>query len=401
MVPNLSASGSASTRSSARRWNRVAIAAALAASGILAYTVWQFRSPPVGEAQTEVLAPTEIQTVTALGRLEPKGEVIELSAPTSNEGNRVEQLLVEEGDAIEAGQVIAVLDRRDRLQADLQEAEEQVKIAEAELARVQAGAQRGEIDAQKATIVRLEAQRQGNLATQAATVARLAAELQNAEVEFDRYHDLHQEGAISASERDAKYLTLETARKSLREAQAELTRLRSTSLQEINQARATLDRIVEVRPVDVRVAEADVNRAIAAVNQAQTQLDQAYVRAPQAGTVLKIHTRPGELVASDGGIVELGQTSQMYAIAEVYESDVAKVRPGQQARITSTSLPDRVLHGTVEQIGLQIERQNIVNEDPTNNIDAKIVEVNIKLDDTSSEQVALLTNLQVMVAIEL
>ena len=399
MISNTS-SGFSSSKLFARRWSKVAIAA-LAIGGSFVYAGWQGPSPSLRKTQANALSTVEVKTVTALGRLEPQGEVIELSAPTSNQGSRVEQLLVAQGDSVEVSQVIAILDTRDQLQTDLNEAKEQVRIAEAELARIQAGAQRGEIDAQKAAVARLEAQRRGDLDTQAATVARLEAERHNAEVEFDRYRDLHESGAISASERDAKYLTWETARKSLREAEAELNRLQSTSLQDIQQARATLDRIVEIRPVDIRVAEANVSRAISVVNQAQSRLDQAYVRAPQEGRVLKIHTRPGELVSSDSGIIELGQTSQMYAIAEIYESDVVKVRLGQPARITSTVLPDTVLHGAIEQIGLQIERQNVVNEDPTTNIDAKIVEVKVKLDQTSSEQVTGLTNLQVMVTIDI
>ena len=400
MVSTPSTGGFAFSKQLARRWSKVAIVT-IAASGIFVYIGWRIPSSPTNDAQADAFSEVAVKTVTALGRLEPEGEVIELSVPSSNQGGRVEQLFVKQGDLVEVNQVIAILDTHNQLRADLDEAKEQVNVAKAELARIQAGAQRGEIDAQKAAVARLEAQRQGELAAQAATVARLEAELDNAEVEFDRYHDLHESGAISASERDAKYLTWETALKSLREAQAELNRLHSTSLQDIHQARATLDRIIEIRPVDIRIAEANVNRAIAAVNQAQARLDQAYVRSPQDGRVLKIHTRPGEIVSSDGGIVELGQTSQMSAIAEVYESDVVKIRLGQPAQITSTALPDIVLRGTVEQIGLQIERQNVVNEDPTTNIDAKIVEVNVRLDQPSSEQVAALTNLQVMVTIDI
>ena len=60
-----------------------------------------------------------------------------------------------------------------------------------------------------------------------------------------------------------------------------------------------------------------------------------------------------------------------------------------------------VLTGTVEQIGLEIERQEVVNTDPTANIDAKVVEVKVKLDEASSKQVAGLTNLLVNVQIQL
>ena len=90
----------------------------------------------------------------------------------------------------------------------------------------------------------------------------------------------------------------------------------------------------------------------------------------------------------------------MYAIAEVHESDITKVELGQTARIKSSSLPEG-LEGTVEHIGLEIQRQEVVNADPVANIDAKVVEVKIKLDNSSSQKVASLTNLLVTVTIDL
>jgi HlyD family secretion protein len=349
------------------------------------------------EASTPIEAPA-IRTVTALGRLEPRGEVIRLSAPASNQGNRVDRLLVQEGDRVKAGQAIAILDTHDQRKAALEEAEEQVKVAQSKLEVTQAGAKQGEINAQQAEIDRLGTERQGNIQAQAATVARLQSELRNAQTEFDRYRSLYQQGAISASERDRRRLTLDTAQKSVQEAQVNLDRIRSTTPTELNKARATLDQIAEVRPVDVRSTQAEVNRTIAARNQAKASFDQSVVHSPVDGEVLDIHTRSGEVVSSDG-IVEIGQTRQMQAIAEVYQSDVSKVRVGQRVRIKSDSIPEE-LTGTVERIGSQVRRQTIVNTDPSTNIDARVVEVHTKLDDASSQKASKFTNLQVHVVIE-
>ncbi|MUL38169.1 HlyD family secretion protein [Gloeocapsopsis sp. AAB1 = 1H9] len=339
-----------------------------------------------------------IQTVTALGRLEPLGTVIKLSAPTSSQGNRVERLLVQEGDRVQAGQVIAILDSHDQRKAALEEAEEQVNVARAQLDVIQAGAKQGEINAQQAEIARLSAERQGNIKAQVATVARLQSELQNAQAEFNRYQSLYQEGAISASERDSRRLALDTAQKSVQEAQVNLDRLRLTTPAELNRARATLEQIAEVRPVDVRSAQAEVNRAIAARNQAKASFDQSVVRSPINGEVLDIYTRAGEVVSTDG-IAEIGQTRQMQAIAEVYQSDISKVQVGQQVRVTSDSIPSE-LTGMVERVGSQVRRQEIVNTDPSANIDARVIEVQINLDDASSQKAAKFTNLQVQVVIE-
>ena len=358
---------------------------------------WRQMTSAQHETSAPVAAPV-IQTVTALGRLEPRGEVIKLSAPSSNQGNRVDRLLVKEGDRIKAGQVIAILDSHDRLQAALAEAEEQVSVAQAKLAVTQAGAKQGEIEAQSAEIARINAERQGNIEAQAATVDRLQSELQNAQTEYNRNQSLYQEGAISASQRDTKRLTLDTARKSLQEAQVNLDRLRSTSPQELNKAKATLAQISEVRPVDVRSAQAEVNRTIANRNQAKASLAEAEVRSPVDGEVLYIHTRSGEVVSTDG-IVEIGQTRQMQAIAEVYQSDVSKVRPGQRVRVKSDSISGE-LTGTVERVGSQVRRQTIVNTDPSTNIDSRVVEVHAMLDAASNQKAAKFTNLQIQVVIE-
>jgi len=400
MLHQSTASGSPSSQTQTRnpRWIMLAVATTLLVAGVGAYTIRQFQSSQAETIQTEVSMP-EVKTVTALGRLEPKGEVIKLSAPTSSQENRVERLLVKEGDRVKAGQVIAILDSRNRLQAALEEAEEQVRVAQAKLAITQAGAKRGEVEAQRAEIARLEAERQGDVDAQAATVSRLESERRNAQIEDNRYQSLYQQGAISASERDSKRLTLDTAEQRLQEAQAELNRTRSTSPQELNKARATLSQIAEVRPVEVEADRVEVRRAIASMKQAKANLNEAYVRSPQDGVVMDIHTRAGEVV-SDDGIAEIGQTKQMVAVAEVYQSDVSKVRPGQQVRVTSDSIPGK-LQGTVERIGSQVRRQEIVNTDPSTNIDSRVVEVHVALNDTSSQKAAKFTNLQVKVEIEL
>lgn len=363
-------------------------------------TVSRLRQVSVLEPEVPPQAMPEIKTVTALGSLEPSGEIIQISASAASSGNRLEKLLVKEGDEIKTGDVIAVVDSRDRLEAALNQAQEQVRVAEANLALVKAGAKTGEIQAQQAAIARIEAERSNNIMAQTAMVDRMQAELNNAQVEYQRYQNLYQDGVISASQRDSRYLTLETAKKQLAEAQANLNRIESGQQEQLAEAKATLDQIAEVRPVDIAVAQAEVREAQAAVQTAQAELDQAYIKSPQAGTVIKIMTRPGEVVASDEGIVRIGQTSQMYAVAEVYESDIGKVKLGQPVNVTSSALPQK-LTGTVNSIGLEVERQEVVNTDPTANIDAKVVEVKVKLDPESSKQVAGLTNLLVDVRINL
>ncbi|OUL26577.1 HlyD family secretion protein [Nostoc sp. T09] len=412
----------------------LAIITALVTAGASAYTVNKFQADSGNKAEVATPIQPVVKTVTALGRLEPNGEVIKLSAPTANEGNRVEQLLVKEGDRVKTGQVIAIMDSRDRLQASLGEAQRQVQVAKSRLDQVKAGAKQGEIAARQATVNRLQVELEGSIRTQQATINRLEAELQgqqqslqatvarvaaekrNAQADVQRYETLYKEGAISSQEVDRRRLSAETStqqfiesqatkvrtvatlEQQINEAKANRDKTIATLQQQINEAKATLNQTAEVRPTDVANAQAEVDSAQANVEKIQAQLNQAYIRAPKTGQILKIHTRAGETVGNDG-IVELGQTDQMYAVAEVYQSDISKVRPGQRVRVSSDSLPGELL-GSVDWIGMQVQRQNVVNADPSSNIDARVVEVHVKLDQPSSDKAAQFTNLQVKAVIE-
>ena len=137
------------------------------------------------------------------------------------------------------------------------------------------------------------------------------------------------------------------------------------------------------------------------MNRQQVELNQAFVRAPQSGQIIQIRTKAGEAVGTNG-IVEIAQTNLMMAISEVYESDIAKIRPGQKALVTSPSkVVSGQLRGTVKQIGLQIAKNDILDSDPTAATDARVIEVKIQLDEASSQRVANLINLQVNVEISL
>ncbi|MBE9208379.1 ABC exporter membrane fusion protein [Nostoc sp. LEGE 06077] len=395
MLQNLPATASSAK---VRQWVGVVATALIVVSGASAYVLSRSPSKQQLENQNTAISSPQITTVTALGRLEPQGEIIKLSAPTANNGNRVDQLLVKQGDRVKIGQVIAILDSRDRLFAAYQQAQEDVKVAQAKMAITKAGAKTGEINAQRAEIARLEAQRLGDIDAQAATVARLTSEQTNALRQYNRYQSLYEQGAISAADRDSRQLALDTAQKSLQEAQAILERIQSTSPAQLNQAKANLERIAEVRPVDVKQNQAEIDRAVAAMKQAKAELDQAYVRSPMNGEILEIHTHAGEVVGTDG-IVEIGQTQQMYAVAEVYQSDISKVKLGQKVRVSSDSIPGELL-GKVERIDSQVKRQNVVNTDPSTNIDGRVVEVHIALDAASSKKAAKFTNLQITAEIE-
>jgi len=367
----------------------------LIGGGILIYHFSSVSKPQ--EVPTTTITAPIITTVTALGRLEPKGEIIKVSASSGTQGNRVEKLLVQEGERVEQGQIIAILDNNKILAGALEKAQGQLKVAEAKLAQIKAGAKTGEIEAQRAIVARIQTESNNNILAQTAIVERLTAEVENAQIEYQRHEQLYENGGISASERDNKRLILETSQRQLEEGKATLERIKTGSSKQIEEAQATLQRISEVRLVDIAVAEAEITQARGALTQAKAELELSYIRAPQEGQILEILTYPGEMVNNEG-IVTMGQTQHMYAIAEVYETDITKIKIGQQAKITSHAITEE-LSGIVEEIGLEVKRQQVVNTDPAANIDAKIVEVKIALDEESSQKVSGLTNLLVTIKI--
>lgn len=365
-------------------------------AGIAYYNISQSNqaNQPIGSTEQKPV----IQRVVALGRLEPRTEVIKVSVPAALSNDRVAQLLIKRGDRVKSGQVIAVLDSRDRLQRALLEAQQQVRVAQAELAQVEAGAKSGEIAAQQAEITRLQAELAGEIRRQQATLTSLEAEVSNARAEYNRNQALYQEGAISASQFDQRRLALQTTQAKLEEARANQNRTANTLRAQIQEAKANLDRIAEVRPVDVQTAQARVDQAIAAAERAEAELKQADIRSPIAGQVLEIYTRPGEVVG-ESGIADLGQTSQMQVVAEIYQSDINKIQLGQPAIITGESFSGEI-QGTVNEIGLQVGRQEIFSNEAGENLDQRVVKVRIHLNPQDSQRVAELTNLQVQVSMQ-
>jgi HlyD family secretion protein len=280
------------------------------------------------------------QPVSALGRLEPEHGIVRVSASSTPQailGAILVELHVKEGDDVEAAQLLAVTDTAAVMDALVVEAGAGLEYA------------RKEVDASRSQ----------------ATEACVRADV--AEREAARRARLHEQGV--AGEEEA-----ESARG---EADARRASCASASV------------AVELAETGVRVAEAHLQRA-------RAEAQRSYIRAPFAGRVLDITVHPGELIG-EAGILELGRVSRMYAIAEVYETDIRVVRKGQRATVSSPAL-DRTLSGTVQGIRPKVEKQDEIGTDPAARKDARIVEVPILLDDP--EPAAGLTNLQVDVVIQ-
>lgn len=313
------------------------------------------------QAVVESLKPARRVQVHSLGRLEPTGTILQLSPRSGNEGAVIEKLLVNEGDDVDAGATLAILDNQTRRQAAVEEAQARLAAAEARLQQIKAGAKSGDIEAQQAAVNLAESQ------------SKVAAR------DLGRAKELHAKQAISIELVDQR--------------QWEFDRL------QIEQRRAagTLASLREIRDVDVAVAEKDITGAHAAVARAQADLDASVVTAPVSGRILKIHTHPGEKL-NERGVLEMGDVLRMQAVAEVFEADVSLIQKGMKAEIRIDS-SGRQIEGTVIEIGNLVSRKVVLTNDPVSDTDARVVEVRIDLNSNQIESVARLANARVEVTI--
>lgn len=124
------------------------------------------------------------------------------------------------------------------------------------------------------------------------------------------------------------------------------------------------------------------------------------LRAPFAGTVLRVHARVGER-PGDKGIIELGASDLMQALVEVYESDISRVKLGQVVRITSENGGfSGTLTGRVVRISPQVRQREVLSTDPSGDADARIVEVRVQLDPADARRVRDLSGLKVIARLQ-
>ncbi len=349
--------------------------------------------------------PTKVATsslVVALGKLIPEGGVIKISVVNAQD-SRVNELLVKEGDFVQANQVIAILQGQNKVEQQLRQAQANVAIKRAQLRKIQQGdSKQGEIIAQKAVLVELAAKLRTEKKQKQAAIVRSQATMRNAELKYQRSLTLAKEGAIRRSELDDAQEQFEIAKAIVAQNQAELENTNTTLKAQLAKEEANLKSLQEVRPVDIEIAKAELQQAQIQVEQSKAQLEDTQVQVPVAGQILRINTRVGEQVNTQQGIAELGQTKQMYVIAEIYEADIGKVKLGQKATITSEYGGfSGELRGIVTQISLQIGKNRLSQDqnNPTNDVNARVVEAKIRIAPQDSPKVATLTGMQVRVKI--
>ncbi|MEO0351465.1 MAG: efflux RND transporter periplasmic adaptor subunit [Cyanobacteria bacterium P01_A01_bin.15] len=371
----------------------IGIALLLLAGGASLLALRSVRRSRQAALEEAAQPPPERVDVAALGRIEPKSEVIDVAAA---ETGVLARLLVDEGAQVQTGEVLAELDmyavrkaERDYAASQLGEAQ-QTLAAESGLgaARIaEATTKAGQID--QPQIQAIEAQ--------AAEIRSLEARLSLANIDLARFENLLSQGAITQQEFDRQQTEANELLSDIANAKATKTQLelaRDTALANAAAQVSMAEADLQLASVESGVEAAQQNLALA-----DARLGRTVVTAPATGQILDIYVRPGEAVSSNR-LLSMGNTDEMYVVAEVYETDVGLVEVGQQATITSRNGAfEGTLSGTVETIGLQIFKNDVLDDDPAANADARIVEVRIAVD--QDEAVAMLTNLQVDVLIDI
>ena len=353
----------------------------------------QLNKPP------EKIAPAPRQ-VSALGRLEPENKVRKISLPSSLSGDRIEKLFVEENQIVKAGTALAILNSQAARQASLQEARQEVKVAQSELNLVKSGAKKGEIGAQEYKVQSLERQLAGETLSLNAEISSVRSKQKEAKLEAERYEALFKVGGVSEIQRDRYRTRADVTDSDLAKAISNRNRSLSTMQADINSARNTLAQIKDIRPEEVSKAQNQLDKALATLNRVNQEYKDTTIRAPEDGQILKINARPGDKVG-DEGLLEMADTANMVVVAEVYQTDLPKISKGQLATITVDGFKGTI-RAKVYQLIPQVKRQSVFAGEPGENMDQRVFEVKLKLliNAEQAEKIRLASNLQVNVVFD-
>ena len=362
-------------------------------------------------AKTVTVAPVESAQVGET--LEATGSVAAYDLlpvlPQAN-GLQIKQVLVKEGDAVEKGQTMAVLDDSvlrsqiaealagvqsanstvEQAQAQVQQAQSTQQEAQAGVAQAQAGVEKAIADAAQAKTgvgqARAGVEQAKAGVTQAkAGIASAQAKLDQAQREVNRTQNLATQGVISQQDLERRKTERQTAVQDLNKTKADL----NTALEEQNKAAeevrsalakvATAEANISTARAALSSARAKVNTAGASVSSAranvgnnaasvrsnaaqvkqlQTQLEQTIVRAPDSGTVAERIGRVGDVSSGSQKLFSIIRGNKLELQLKVPETQVSQVRPGTAVQITSDSDKRIKLSGTVRDISPLVDPQN-------------------------------------------
>jgi multidrug resistance efflux pump len=316
------------------------IAAGVLAVLVSAGTAWSSRTGVQGTARVE--RGDLVGEVVAPGLVEPVHDQVALGFETSG---RVAEVLVEEGDRVQRGQLLVRLD--DRL------ARARVAAAEAALSSMRA---RRDLTA--------AGSREPEIRAAQAETEAARAQARDRAVARDRADRLLAGGALSQADADSARDAAEAARATAAAVEARLDLVRQGERSEVK-----------------RSAHASALAAEAELEQARALLAQTELRAPRDGVVLRRMVEVGEQVVTTPPkvVLTIADLDRLQLRVEIDESDVGRVAIGQPGFVTSDAYTSR-FPGRIVRIQRELGRKSVRLDDPHARADTRVLEVVFELD---------------------
>jgi HlyD family secretion protein len=362
------------------RWLMGLVAAGVVVvGGTTAYTLLNR-----GISQEDITAltiPVETKNVTL--RITASGKVVPVQSVNISPKNpgTVTELLVEQGDRVKAGQILARMDSAD-VQAKILSSRANIDQQKAQLAQALAGSRPQEIAQSRARLAQAQAQldaaRTGNrpqeISQAQAQVDAATAKVNYTSQQVKRYQYLFQQGAEKKQLLDQAVSEDNSAKANLREAQKRLSLQQSGSRSEdIAQRQAAVaeaSSALQLLESGSRVEEIQAKRAAVAEAQLKSDLvslENTVIRAPFSGVVTQKYANVGAFVtpttsastsasATSSSIVALAQDSEI--LAQVPEADIGRIKQGQQVEIVTDAFPDQIFKGRVRLIAPEAVKED-------------------------------------------
>ena len=342
-----------------RKWKIIFAVTGVVVVGGAIFAGIKYRQGKAEKVQTSKVARQDVTSlVTATGEIRPLN-YINIGA---NAQGRITEILVEEGDRVRKGQILAKLEAV-QPQSQLAAQEANYRAAEAD-----AAAQEASVRAAQDTLESTEA-----------AVGRAQAQLQQAKEDFDRAKQLLEAKLIAKQEYDARKASYDVALASVKEAEAGYSRAEAQQRQAAAALSSSQRRIA--------ASKAEVTRV-------QDLVERTYATAPLAGMVTNLPVKVGEVVvpgiqnSAASLIMTIADMSVITAEVKVDESDIVNVALGQTAEVKIEAIPDKTFSGKVIEIGnTAILRSSGVasSQSQISSDEAKDFKVVVALDDPPSE----------------
>ena len=292
--------------------------------------------------------------VAGPGLVEPVSENVQVGSELAG---KLKDVLVDEGDRVKKGQVLAVL-VNDDYRAQVEASRGQVEQAEATYEKVLNGA-------------RPQERKQYLAAMQQAEIVKA-----NAQTDFERNQKLFAVGVISREVMDHAQRDLKVAEDQYEAAKQQYHLVDDRSRQE-----------------DIDAAKAQLEMARAQLSGNEAVYAKTFLRAPFDGTILRKHHRTGESVTNSSvtsdPVFTMGDVASLRVRVDVDETDVSRVADGQRVYVTAQAYPGKKFWGHVVRVAGQLGHKNVRTDEPKEKVDTKILETLVQMDPDTALPVGL------------